>query len=154
MHITKNSIISFYNGKNQSKGRVVGIVQRVDEVIMEIIHYDIEQYNKLEKFTIGITPMHELTIHDTEESIEELIDDLKMDQEDLIKGCQIELKLLLNQTKKRPIKKLERELQSYEAINLNLLEKTMKQSLKKKIITQHGTKSKKRKHRFLSSLRS
>ena len=43
MIIEKNHIISFYKGKNKSKGRVIGIVQRVDDVIMEIIHYDIEQ---------------------------------------------------------------------------------------------------------------
>lgn len=129
MIIEKNHIISFYNGKNKSKSRVIGIVQRADDVIMEIVHYDIEQWNKRERITLGMIPMYDLTVHATPASLEALIDDLRLDQEDLIQGCKIELRTLMNQPKKTPIKKLEKELADYESHDLNLLEQQFKQSL-------------------------
>lgn len=150
MIIEKNHIISFYKGKNKSKGRVIGIVQRVDDVIMEIIHYDIEQYNKLEKFTIGITPMYNLTIHDTEASIEKLIHHLTIDQKNLIDGCKIELQQRLNYNKKNPIKKLQRELMMYQSIDLKLVKKQFKRTLKtQQQLKNHnnGNKSRKTKKR-------
>ena len=123
--IRKNMIISFYNGKNNSKGRVVAQIDRVDDIIIDIIHMDIEKFRQIERITIGITPIHNLVVHKTAESIQELIDDLKIDQEDLISGCRFELKKMKDKRKKMPLRKLQQELFFYESIDLDFVEKNL-----------------------------
>ena len=123
--IRKNIIVSFYNGKNNSKGRVVAQIDRVDDIIIDIIHMDIEKFRQIERITIGINPMHNLVVHNTTASIEELIDDLKIDQEDLISGCRFELKKMKDKRKKMPLRKLQQELFFYESIDLDFVEKNL-----------------------------
>ena len=86
---------------------------------------DIEKFRQIERISIGITTIHNLVVHTTPESIKELIDDLKIDQEDLISGCKFELKKLKYKKKKMPLRKLKKELIFYESIDLDFEEKIL-----------------------------